>query len=98
MLSHRRRVRRHLLIATLALGLAACGGRIGASSPAADDPTGAPTTQAITDAAPMGTPPVQTPTPTLDLPDLSAIESDLSAIDGELAADASGPIDEGSDQ
>jgi len=102
MLIHRRRIRRRrLLIAALALGLAACGSRGGAGATGASGPVDAAVGQPTPSiAASMAAPAAPSPATaaTLDLPDLSAVGSDLSTIDAELAADASGPADEGSDQ
>jgi hypothetical protein len=89
---------RAVLATILVVGVAACGGR-GAGAPSID-------ATRVTQPAPatLGTDvpgsPTDTPTPaaSLDLPDLSAVQTDLDTIDGALASDAAAASDEGSDK
>jgi hypothetical protein len=80
----------------LVVGLAACGGRPGGLAATTTDARAASTASPLPAATPSETP--ATPAPTLDLPDLSAVEADLGTIDGALANDAAAPSDEGSDK
>lgn len=83
-----------VLVLALAAALAACGG----ATPSAERlPTTVPASSAT--AAPSPEPSaaaIASPAPSLDLPDLSGIESDLTAIDAALAADSAAPAAEGS--
>lgn len=91
---------RVLAATVLVVGLAACGGRppnaVAATSGTGPTQTTPPAVETGAPGDPTAGP--ATPAPTLDLPDLSAVQADLGAIDGALASDAAAPSDEGSDK
>lgn len=105
---HRRCVpaARTLVVLALASAVAGCGGRLGAGerSDATAPATGpaAAATSAIASPAPpqeaASVPTASSPTSTLDLPDISGIDSYLADLDAALGADRGAAAQEGSDQ
>jgi hypothetical protein len=92
-----RPLRQLALLGLLATVVAACGAGGGAPAAATPEPAAA-TVASPAGSTPAGTDPGASAALVLDLPDLSAVEDDLGGLDGDLAADASAPSAEGSDQ